>query len=64
MVNLYRDLLDYFKNPRDLDGLYTAKEVKKFMYDLEPEEIVNKIMYTNAFNFIQKHLPEVEKNEK
>lgn len=60
MVNLYRDLLDFFENPRDIPGLYSVKEIKNFMYNYSAEEIVNKIMYKNALDFSMRHLPEVE----
>jgi len=60
MVILYRDLLEFFKDPRDINGLYSAKEIQTFMYNLSPEEIVDKIMYKNALNFIERNLPEVK----
>lgn len=60
MVTLYRDLLAFFKEPRDINGLYSAKEIQNFMYNLSPEEIVDKIMYKNALNFIERNLSEIE----
>lgn len=60
MVNLYRDLLEFFENPRDIEGLYSIKEIENFMYNLTPKEIVDKIMYKNALTFIEKNLPEIE----
>jgi hypothetical protein len=60
MVTLYRDLLIFFKEPRDINGLYTAKEIRNFMYNLSPEEIVDKIMYKNALDFIERNLPEIK----
>ena len=60
MITLYRDLLEFFKEPRDINGLYSVKEIQNFMYNLSPEEIVDKIMYKNALNFIERNLPEVE----
>jgi microsomal dipeptidase-like Zn-dependent dipeptidase len=57
MYQLYRDLYSFFKNPRDIEGLYTAQQIKNYMYDFTPEEIVERIMYRNALNFIMKHLP-------
>ena len=59
MVNLYRDLLDFFKNPRNIKGMYSVKEIKDFMYNYTPEEIVEKIMYKNALRFIEENLPEL-----
>ncbi|MBL4651038.1 MAG: hypothetical protein JKY03_15020 [Aureispira sp.] len=60
MVGLYRDLLAFFKEPRDINGLYSAKEIQNFMYNLSPEEIVDKIMYKNALDFIERNLPKIE----
>lgn len=60
MVTLYRDLLAFFKEPRDINGLYSVKEIQNFMYNLSPEEIVDKIMYKNALNFIERNLSEIE----
>lgn len=59
MTTLYNDLLDFFRNPRDIKNLYTIKEIKDFMYNLTPEEIVEKIMYKNALGFIERNLPDV-----
>jgi hypothetical protein len=60
MVTLYRDLLAFFKEPRDINGLYSVKEIQNFMYNLTPEEIVDKIMYKNALDFIERNLPEIK----
>lgn len=60
MITLYRDLLEFFQEPRDINGLYSVKEIQNFMYNLSPEEIVDKIMYKNALNFIERNLPKVE----
>lgn len=57
MVSLYRELLAFFKQPRAIDGLYTVKEIKNFMYDLSAEEIVAKLMYKNALRFLEDHFP-------
>jgi hypothetical protein len=60
MVTLYRDLLAFFENPRDIKGLYSVKEIKNFMYNYSAKEVVDKIMYKNAMRFLSKHLPQVE----
>jgi microsomal dipeptidase-like Zn-dependent dipeptidase len=62
MVVLHRALVDFFENPRDIEGLYTAKEIKKFMYNYSAKEIVDKVMFKNALRFLKKHLPEAEAN--
>lgn len=60
MYRLGKDLLAFFKNPRDIDGIYTAKEITNFTYKISPENLVDKIMYKNSYNFLLKHLPEVK----
>lgn len=62
MVSLHRELVDFFENPRDIEGLYTAKEIKKFMYNYSAKDIVDKIMFQNALNFLKLHLPKPEAN--
>lgn len=59
MVNLYRDLLYFFENPKDIKGMYSKKEIKNFMYNYTAKEIVDKIMYENAMAFIERNLPEL-----
>ena len=54
---LAKDLHEFFSNPRPIDGLYTEREIKQFLYNFKPEELVEKIMYKNALNFIKKHFP-------
>lgn len=49
-----KDLKKYFENPTDLLDIYTAAQVKKYMYDLTPDEIVQKVTSTNAIDFMQK----------
>jgi hypothetical protein len=61
MLDLYRELLRFFENPREIPGVYTVKEIKTFMYNFTATEIVNKIMYKNALRFLKEHLPEVSK---
>ncbi len=60
MVVLYRDLLEFFENPRDIQGLYSIKEIKNFMYNYSAKEVVDKIMYQNAMRFLYKHLPQTK----
>lgn len=60
MGQLAKDLLVFFESPRDIEGVYTAKEIQQFMYDLQPRDIVERVMYLNSVNFIKKYLPAVE----
>lgn len=59
MLDLHRHLLAFFSNPRDIKGIYTAKEIQNFMYNYTAEEIVDRIMYKNALKFTKKHLQEI-----
>ena len=58
--HLYKDLVKFFRDPRDIEGVYTAKEIRQFMYDFEPEELVSKILYKNAIKFLRKNLPVID----
>jgi hypothetical protein len=60
MEQLAKELLDFFENPRDIEGIYTEKEIKQFMYSYSARDIVDRIMYQNALNFLKKHLPKIE----
>lgn len=60
MSQLYKDLVKFFKEPRDIEGVYTAKEIKQFMYDFSAEELVTRIMQRNSINFLKKYLPTIE----
>lgn len=63
MEQLYHDLIAFFENPHDIEGLYTAEEIQTFMYNFSAEELVDRIMYKNALNFMYKHLPELDLTE-
>lgn len=54
---LREDLLDYFSHPEDLFGLYSKRTVIQYMYDLSPEEIVDKVMGENLYAFFHRNLP-------
>lgn len=60
MYQLYKDLLVYFENPRDIEGTFDAKEITGLMYDYTAKELVDKIMYKNALRFVKKHLPKMK----
>lgn len=55
---LYRELLEFFRNPEDIEDLYTAKQIKKFLYGYTPEEAVDRIFYGNALRMIRQTLPD------
>lgn len=60
---LAKDLLEFFSNPRAIDGLFTEREIKQFMYNYKAEELVEKIMYKNAYNFIIKNFAQNGKHQ-
>lgn len=60
LEQLAKELLEFFENPRDIEGLFTEKEIKQFMYSYEARDIVERIMYKNALNFLKEHLPKIE----
>lgn len=60
MIVLYRDLLEFFEEPRDIKGLYSVKEIRNFMYNYSAQDIVDRIMHKNAMRFITKHLQQTE----
>lgn len=51
------DLYDFFKNPSELFDFMSKDEVQKLMFDLTPEELIEKIMFKNAYEFTLRHLP-------
>ena len=57
LPQLTKDLYAFFSNPRAIDGLFTEREVRQFMYNLKAEDIVERIMYRNAYRFLLKHYP-------
>jgi hypothetical protein len=57
LPQLAKDLYAFFNNPRAIDGLFTEREVRQFMYNLKPEDIVERIMFRNAYRFLLKHYP-------
>lgn len=61
MSQLARDLYYFFSSPYEIRDMFTAKEIKSFMYKLSAEEIVQRLMYKNALRFMKKHLPKGSK---
>lgn len=62
-----RDLADdiklFLEEPKDIENLYTVKQIKQLMYDYSAEEITEKLLSTNALNFTRKQLERLEQNE-
>ena len=54
---LANDMARFLDNPQDIGrDLFTAQEIKRLMFNLSTSDIVEKIMSTNAINFIKRNL--------
>ena len=56
--DMVADMYDFLKNPSDIFNFMTKEEVQRLMFDLTPEEIIEKIMFKNAYEFTLRHLPQ------
>ncbi|MCP4440258.1 MAG: hypothetical protein GY810_15040 [Aureispira sp.] len=57
MTRLATDLLTFFEAPKDIDGYFSSKEIQRLMGNYSAQEIVEKVMYSNALEFIKANLP-------
>ncbi len=57
MSQLGKDLYQFFSNPYDIEDVAKKSEIISIMYKIPAQELVEKIMYKNALNFIKKHFP-------
>jgi len=67
LPQLSKDLYEFFKSPRDIDGLFKKKEILKIMgvgESPKPEalekaaaSITERVIFKNAYNFLLKHFP-------
>ncbi len=64
MVDLANDLLYFLRNPEDIFDLFTKEDVKKLMFGLSPEEIMQKFMYENGLNFAVRNLDANTQNDR
>lgn len=60
LPKLRADVQAFLENPEDIYDLYTAKEVRQFMYNYDAKTLVKKLFSTNAKRFIAQNLPERE----
>lgn len=51
-----KSLEAFFENPTDILDIYTAAQIKQFMYEQSPKLLVKKLLYDNAELFWQKAL--------
>lgn len=61
--DLRTDVLAFLKEPEPIFDLYSQLEVKAFMYDYSPEEIVAKLFSTNARDFTKSLLSNLAKDK-
>lgn len=54
--DLSQDLYEFFLQPRDIPGSFTADQIRSFMYDYDAKELVTKLMKDNSIEFLKKHL--------
>jgi hypothetical protein len=57
LPQLGKDLYQFFSNPVAIDGVFTEREIRQFMYGLKAEDLVERIMFRNAYRFMLKHYP-------
>lgn len=60
---LVEDLRDFFNNPTAIYGLYSAEQVKQFMYGFTADELIEKITSKNSIDFMKRHLNQDKKQE-
>ncbi|MEM7101974.1 MAG: membrane dipeptidase [Bacteroidota bacterium] len=58
MPDLINDVYEFLYEPVNIFDLYSATDIKRMMWGLTPEIIVNKIFHENATNFVSTHLPD------
>lgn len=59
--SLKKDLTELLKNPQPIFDLYTAQQVRQFMYDYTAEEIIEKLFSSNATRVTRECLKGLEK---
>ncbi len=55
--DLAKDLTKYLQKPASIFNLYSSAEVKKYMFNYSPQELVDKIMSSNVLEFMKRNLP-------
>lgn len=54
---LAKDIRQFLQRPEAILNLFSEEDIRELMYGLSAEQITNKIMSLNAFNFIERNLP-------
>ncbi|MCP4440607.1 MAG: peptidase [Aureispira sp.] len=56
LADLANDIQQFLEKPEDIHDLFKAEEIRELMFDYSPAEIAEKVMSSNALNFIQRNL--------
>lgn len=60
LADLANDIQQFLEKPEDIHDLFKAEEIRELMYDYSPAEIAEKVMSSNALNFIQRNLVDAQ----
>ncbi|BDS13545.1 dipeptidase [Aureispira anguillae] len=55
------DIQRFLERPEAINDLFSEEDIRELMFDLTPTEITGKIMSLNAYNFISRHISNVNK---
>lgn len=56
------DIQRFLERPEAINDLFSEEKIRELMFDLTPTEITGKIMSLNAYNFISRHIGNVNKD--
>ncbi|MEO1434284.1 MAG: hypothetical protein AAFV80_02025, partial [Bacteroidota bacterium] len=57
--SLGEDIENFLNDPTDLFDLFTEAEVRRLMFELEPDAIARKVLSDNMINFLKTHLGKI-----
>lgn len=60
MPYLVKDMHDFLSAPTDIFTLFSKEEVERLMFGYTPEQILEKIFYSNAYEFTRRALKNVQ----
>lgn len=56
------DIQRFLERPEAINDLFSEEDIRELMFDLTPTEITGKLMSLNAYNFINRHLSNLNKD--
>lgn len=56
------DIQRFLERPEAINDLFSEEKIRELMFDLTPTEITGKIMSLNAYNFISRHISNIDKS--